>query len=90
MDRQNCANGRSAGEQAFGLAWNRFPLHPSEIAHRLIAESILDHLLSLGYLPNEYRSVETGLRGYFNMRWNRAGQLMDPDSNPEPDAAKCE
>ena len=64
--------------------------HPSEIAHRMIAESILDHLLSLGYLPNEYRPVETGLRGYFNMRWNRAGQLMDPDANPDPDAATCE
>lgn len=62
--------------------------HPNEIAHRLIAESILDHLLSLGYLPREYRPIETGLRGFFDKRWARAGQLMDPDSDPSADAGK--
>lgn len=52
--------------------------HPSEIAHRIIAETVLDGLVARGYLPEEYRLIERGARVILRERWERAGKLMDP------------
>lgn len=52
--------------------------HPSELAHRIIAETLLDGLLALGYLPEDYRLVECGAGDILRARWSRTGELMDP------------
>lgn len=52
--------------------------HPNEIAHRIIAETVLDRLLALGYLPEEYRPGECGAGDILRARWSHAGELMDP------------
>ena len=52
--------------------------HPNELAHRIIAESVLDRLLALGYLAEDYRLVECGAGDVLRARWSHAGELMDP------------
>ena len=52
--------------------------HPSEIAHRVIAETLLDGLVARGYLPEEYRLVECGAGNILREQWKRSGERMDP------------
>lgn len=52
--------------------------HPSEIAHRIIAETVLDGLVTRGYLSEEYRLVECGEGNLLHQRWKRNAELMDP------------
>lgn len=52
--------------------------HPSEIAHRIIAETVLDGMVAHGYLPEEYRLVECGAGTILRERWERSRELMDP------------
>jgi lysophospholipase L1-like esterase len=52
--------------------------HPSEIAHRIIAEAILDHLLAIGCLPEDYRPVERPGGEALRKRWQRISRLMTP------------
>jgi lysophospholipase L1-like esterase len=56
--------------------------HPSEIAHRILAETVLDRLLALGYLPEDYRPVECGAGDVLRKRWERTGEWMDPLRKP--------
>lgn len=52
--------------------------HPSEIAHRIIAETLLDGLVAHGYLPEDYRLVEYGAGITLRAQWKRTSELMDP------------
>lgn len=52
--------------------------HPSEIAHRIIAEAILDHLLAIGCLPEDYRPIERPGGEALRKRWQRISRLMTP------------
>lgn len=52
--------------------------HPSEIAHRILAEILLDELVARRYLPEEYRLVECGEGIILRARWERNRELMDP------------
>lgn len=55
--------------------------HPNEIAHRIIAETLLDGLLTCGYLPKEYRLADCKAGSGLRAQWEWAGKSMDPLRN---------
>ncbi len=56
--------------------------HPSEIAHRIIAEALLDSLLAHKFLPEDYRLVECNAGNNLRARWKRTDDMLDPLRSP--------
>jgi hypothetical protein len=58
------------------MAFPRVDPHPSEIAHRLIAETLFLHLLSSGYIPGEHRLLSRDMHRILNERWRRTAARL--------------